>query len=98
MRRPRRLEASLSNGTGTFTYSAHSYAAHGRHGAASHHYPYGAARSSSRRFSTRRKTMTQLIQRTRSAFNKTVKHAAVAGVLLASAVTAMAQTDSPVGT
>jgi uncharacterized protein (DUF2147 family) len=42
--------------------------------------------------------MTQLTRRARSVFNRTVKHVAVAGVLLASAVTAMAQTDSPVGT
>jgi uncharacterized protein (DUF2147 family) len=42
--------------------------------------------------------MTQLTQRACSVFSRTVKQAAVAGVLLASAVTAMAQTDTPVGT
>ena len=42
--------------------------------------------------------MTQFTRRARSVFNKTVKHVAVAGVLLAGAVTAMAQTDTPVGT
>jgi uncharacterized protein (DUF2147 family) len=42
--------------------------------------------------------MTQFTQRTRSIMLRTVKQAALAGVLLASAVTAMAQADSPVGT
>jgi uncharacterized protein (DUF2147 family) len=42
--------------------------------------------------------MTQITQRTRSIMLRTVKQAALAGVLLASAVTAMAQADSPVGT
>jgi uncharacterized protein (DUF2147 family) len=42
--------------------------------------------------------MTQFTQRARSITLRTVKHAALAGVLLASAVTAMAQADSPVGT
>jgi uncharacterized protein (DUF2147 family) len=40
----------------------------------------------------------RLTLRTRAIMSRTVKHAAVAGVLLASAVTAMAQADSPVGT
>ncbi|MEM5437283.1 DUF2147 domain-containing protein [Paraburkholderia diazotrophica] len=42
--------------------------------------------------------MTSLTQRARSAFGKTLKQAAVAGVLLGGAVTAFAQADSPVGT
>ncbi|ABE30156.1 hypothetical protein DR64_489 [Paraburkholderia xenovorans LB400] len=42
--------------------------------------------------------MTQFTQRARAMALRTVKHAALAGVLLASAVTAMAQADSPVGT
>jgi uncharacterized protein (DUF2147 family) len=42
--------------------------------------------------------MTQLTQRTRSIMLRTVKQAALAGMLLASAVTAMAQADSPIGT
>ncbi|WP_109479439.1 DUF2147 domain-containing protein [Paraburkholderia sp. C35] len=42
--------------------------------------------------------MIQFTQRARFAFGTTLKHAAVAGVLLASAVTAFAQADTPVGT
>ncbi|MFM0625606.1 DUF2147 domain-containing protein [Paraburkholderia xenovorans] len=42
--------------------------------------------------------MTQFTQRARAVAFRTVKHAALAGVLLVSAVTAMAQADSPVGT
>jgi len=42
--------------------------------------------------------MTSLSQRTPFAFGKTLKHAAVAGVLLAGAVNAFAQADTPVGT
>jgi uncharacterized protein (DUF2147 family) len=42
--------------------------------------------------------MTKLTQRTRSIMLRTVKQAALAGMLLASAVTAMAQADSPIGT
>ncbi|MEX3935041.1 DUF2147 domain-containing protein [Paraburkholderia phymatum] len=42
--------------------------------------------------------MTSLTQRARCAFGKTLKQVAVAGVLLAGAVTAFAQADSPVGT
>lgn len=42
--------------------------------------------------------MTQFTQRARALALRTAKHAALAGVLLASAVTAMAQADSPVGT
>ncbi|EIF31580.1 hypothetical protein BCh11DRAFT_07108 [Burkholderia sp. Ch1-1] len=42
--------------------------------------------------------MTQFTQRARAMALRTVKHAALAGVLLASAMTAMAQADSPVGT
>jgi uncharacterized protein (DUF2147 family) len=52
-------------------------------------------------FQSRRKTMTQfarLTRRTRAIVSRTAKQAALAGVLLASAVTAMAQADSPVGT
>jgi uncharacterized protein (DUF2147 family) len=55
-------------------------------------------------FQTRRKTMTQLARfseftrRTRAIAARTAKQAALAGVLLASAVTAMAQADSPIGT
>jgi hypothetical protein len=42
--------------------------------------------------------MMQFTQRARTIALRTAKHAALAGVLLASAVTAMAQTDSPIGT
>ena len=42
--------------------------------------------------------MTQFTQRARAIALRTAKHAAVAGLLLASAVTAMAQTATPVGT
>jgi hypothetical protein len=42
--------------------------------------------------------MTPFTQRTRAIMMRTAKQAALAGVLLASAVTAMAQADSPVGT
>lgn len=42
--------------------------------------------------------MTQFIHRARAIALRSVKHAALAGVLLASAVTAMAQAESPVGT
>ncbi|HZZ02005.1 DUF2147 domain-containing protein [Paraburkholderia sp.] len=42
--------------------------------------------------------MMQFAQRARTIALRTAKHAALAGVLLASAVTAMAQTDSPIGT
>jgi uncharacterized protein (DUF2147 family) len=42
--------------------------------------------------------MTQFTQRTRAIALRAARHAALAGVLLAGAVTAMAQTDSPVGT
>jgi uncharacterized protein (DUF2147 family) len=42
--------------------------------------------------------MTQFTQRARAIAVRTARQAALAGVLLASAVTAMAQTDSPVGT
>ncbi|KAA1000272.1 DUF2147 domain-containing protein [Paraburkholderia panacisoli] len=42
--------------------------------------------------------MTQFTQHARTIALRTAKHAAVAGLLLASAVTAMAQTDTPVGT
>jgi uncharacterized protein (DUF2147 family) len=42
--------------------------------------------------------MTPFTQRTRAIMMCTAKQAALAGVLLASAVTAMAQADSPVGT
>ncbi|RDK03571.1 DUF2147 domain-containing protein [Paraburkholderia lacunae] len=42
--------------------------------------------------------MTQFTQRARAIVVRTAKQAAVAGVLLASAMTAMAQADSPVGT
>jgi len=42
--------------------------------------------------------MMQFTQRAHAVALRTAKHAAFAGVLLASAVTAMAQTDTPVGT
>ncbi|WOD20343.1 DUF2147 domain-containing protein [Paraburkholderia kirstenboschensis] len=42
--------------------------------------------------------MMQFTQRARAVALRTAKHAAVAGALLAGAVTAMAQTDTPVGT
>ncbi|HEY4295369.1 MAG TPA: DUF2147 domain-containing protein [Paraburkholderia sp.] len=42
--------------------------------------------------------MTQFIRRARASVVRTAKYAALAGVLLASAMTAMAQTDTPVGT
>ncbi|PRX26551.1 uncharacterized protein (DUF2147 family) [Paraburkholderia sp. BL18I3N2] len=42
--------------------------------------------------------MMQFTHRARAVALRTAKHAALAGVLLASAVTAMAQADSPVGT
>ncbi|MFM0227176.1 DUF2147 domain-containing protein [Paraburkholderia dipogonis] len=42
--------------------------------------------------------MMQFTQRARAVALRTAKHAALAGVLLASAATAMAQADSPVGT
>jgi uncharacterized protein (DUF2147 family) len=42
--------------------------------------------------------MMQFTQRARAIALRTAKHAALAGVLLASAVTAMAQADTPVGT
>ncbi|MEW6344707.1 MAG: DUF2147 domain-containing protein [Pseudomonadota bacterium] len=42
--------------------------------------------------------MTSFTQRTRVIMMRTAKQAALAGVLLASAVTAMAQADSPIGT
>ncbi|NPT59501.1 DUF2147 domain-containing protein [Paraburkholderia elongata] len=42
--------------------------------------------------------MMQFTQRARAIALRTAKHAALAGVLLASAVTAMAQADSPIGT
>ena len=42
--------------------------------------------------------MTQFTQRARTIALRSIKQAALAGVLLASAVTAMAQADSPVGT
>jgi uncharacterized protein (DUF2147 family) len=42
--------------------------------------------------------MMQFTQRARAIALRTAKHAALAGVLLASAVTAMAQAESPVGT
>lgn len=42
--------------------------------------------------------MIQFTRRTRTLAVKTARHAALAGVLLASAVTAMAQSDSAVGT
>jgi uncharacterized protein (DUF2147 family) len=42
--------------------------------------------------------MTPFTQRTRAIMMRTAKQAALAGMLLASAVTAMAQADSPVGT
>jgi len=42
--------------------------------------------------------MTPFTQRTRAMMMRTARQAALAGVLLASAVTAMAQADSPVGT
>lgn len=42
--------------------------------------------------------MMQFTQRARAIALRTAKHAALAGVLLASAATAMAQADSPVGT
>jgi uncharacterized protein (DUF2147 family) len=42
--------------------------------------------------------MTSLNLRTRASFAHALKQAAVAGALLASAVTAFAQTDSPIGT
>lgn len=42
--------------------------------------------------------MMQFTQRARAVALRTAKHAAFAGALLASAVTAMAQTDTPVGT
>lgn len=42
--------------------------------------------------------MMSFTQRSRSIMMRTAKQAALAGVLLASAVTAMAQADSPVGT
>ena len=42
--------------------------------------------------------MTLFTQRTRTIVTRTARHAALAGVLLASAVTAMAQADSPIGT
>jgi uncharacterized protein (DUF2147 family) len=42
--------------------------------------------------------MTQFTQRARAIVVRTARQAALAGVLLASAMTAMAQTDSPVGT
>ncbi|MBW8837669.1 MAG: DUF2147 domain-containing protein, partial [Burkholderia sp.] len=42
--------------------------------------------------------MMQFTQRARAIALRTAKQAALAGVLLASAVTAMAQADTPVGT
>src|ERR1700744_970706 len=60
-----------------------------------------AARPRSRGLSSRRKTMTPFTHRThrvRAIALRTVRHAALAGALLASAVTAMAQTDTPIGT
>ncbi len=42
--------------------------------------------------------MMQFTQRARAVALRTAKHAALAGALLAGAVTAMAQTDTPVGT
>ncbi|MBW9106709.1 DUF2147 domain-containing protein [Paraburkholderia phenoliruptrix] len=42
--------------------------------------------------------MAQLTQRARTLALRTAQHAALAGVLLASAATAMAQADTPVGT
>ncbi|APA85119.1 DUF2147 domain-containing protein [Paraburkholderia sprentiae WSM5005] len=42
--------------------------------------------------------MTQFTQRGRAFALRTARHAALAGALLASAVTAMAQTDTPIGT
>jgi len=42
--------------------------------------------------------VTQFTQRAPAIALRTAKHAAVAGLLLASAMTAMAQTDTPVGT
>ena len=42
--------------------------------------------------------MTQFTQRARAIALRTARHAALAGALLGSAVTAMAQTDTPVGT
>ncbi|WP_027801376.1 DUF2147 domain-containing protein [Paraburkholderia dilworthii] len=42
--------------------------------------------------------MMQFIESARAIALRTAKHAALAGVLVASAVTAMAQTDTPVGT
>jgi uncharacterized protein (DUF2147 family) len=42
--------------------------------------------------------MMQFSQRARAVALRTAKHAALAGALLAGAVTAMAQTDTPVGT
>ena len=42
--------------------------------------------------------MMQFTQRARALALRTAKHAALAGVLVASAVSAMAQTDTPVGT
>jgi uncharacterized protein (DUF2147 family) len=42
--------------------------------------------------------VTPFTQRARAIALRTAKHAAVAGLLLASAMTAMAQTDTPVGT
>ena len=42
--------------------------------------------------------MMQFTQRARAAALRTAKHTALAGVLLASAVSAMAQADTPVGT
>jgi uncharacterized protein (DUF2147 family) len=42
--------------------------------------------------------MTQLTQRARALALRTARHAALAGALLASAATAMAQTDTPIGT
>ena len=44
------------------------------------------------------KQLAQLTLRTRAMIARTAKHVTLAGVLLASAVTAMAQADSPVGT
>ncbi|KXU91241.1 hypothetical protein CI15_01290 [Paraburkholderia monticola] len=42
--------------------------------------------------------MTQFTQRARALAMRTVRHAALAGALLASAATAMAQTETPIGT
>jgi uncharacterized protein (DUF2147 family) len=43
-------------------------------------------------------TMTQFTQRARAIALRTARHAALAGVLLAGAVSAMAQSETPVGT